>query len=76
MAHEVAAHTRRGPKKGGDVRLHINLPEDDHAALQAMAEDECRNISSQIRFLIRSHVSQKKSSIDPPDRDKLAEINF
>tara|TARA_A100000172_G_scaffold67708_3_gene47440 strand:- start:228 stop:458 length:231 start_codon:yes stop_codon:yes gene_type:complete len=76
MANEVPAHTRRTPKESGDARLHINLPEADHAALREMAEEECRSISSQIRFLIRNHVAQKKSTIDLPDRDTLEAINF
>ena len=44
--------------------------------LREMAEEECRSISSQIRFLIRNHVAQKKSTIDLPDRDTLEAINF
>jgi len=34
-------------------RLHINLPEDVHVMLREMCENQVRNVSSQIQFLIK-----------------------
>jgi len=35
-------------------RIHINLPEDIHETLKQMCDIECRSISAQVTYLIKS----------------------
>ena len=43
-------------------RLHVNLPAEIHTILRTMCDQEVRNVSSQIQFLIKE--AHKKSFVD------------